>query len=99
MPAEAVAVPLTVGAGPPPRAGFARGGVLGPGLRPSVTWRETGKKSSTPSPPECMEVRPVGVGTLDSCTHCHRRLPGPREAERLGLILLAWKGAEDSGLP
>jgi RNA polymerase sigma-70 factor (ECF subfamily) len=33
MPAEAVAVPLTVG----------------PGLRPSVAWRETDKTSSTPS--------------------------------------------------
>ena len=49
MPAEAVAVPLTVGAGLPPRAGFARDGVLGPGLRPSVAWREADKTSSTPS--------------------------------------------------
>ena len=48
MPAEAVAVPLTVGPGLPKRAG-ARGGASVPGLRPPEAWRETDKASSIPS--------------------------------------------------
>ncbi len=45
MPAEAVAVPLTVGPGSSRRAGCARVAAAVPGLRPPETWRETDKAS------------------------------------------------------
>jgi len=47
MPAEAAAVPLTVGPGSPTRAGFARGGVAVPGLRAPQTRRAADETSST----------------------------------------------------
>src|SRR3974377_1610582 len=46
MPAEAAAVPLTV-VGSPTRAGFARDGVAGPGLRATQTRRAADETSST----------------------------------------------------
>jgi DNA-directed RNA polymerase specialized sigma24 family protein len=46
MPAEAVAVPLTVGPGLAPRSADNQRGLGTPALRPPEAWQETGKASS-----------------------------------------------------
>ena len=46
MPAEAVAVPLTVGPGLAPQSADKRRGLGTPALRPPEAWQETGKASA-----------------------------------------------------